>query len=79
MVKNQDMSKLMSEFNWIIRNLDSVESRNQIPTVENLFFLWYSKYTSKNYKTKEYKKLTNQLGSFFFKRLNKKEENLWKI
>ena len=66
------MANFFNDYNWVIKNLESVESKKQLHSVENLFDLW-----KKKYKSKRFNKLKTTLSQNFFREFIRKDSMLW--
>lgn len=72
MEKLDDMANFFNDYNWVIKNLESVESTKQLHSVETLFDLWKKKYMSKKFN-----KLKSSLSKEFLRKFVKKDNMLW--
>lgn len=72
MEKIYDMANFFNDYNWVIKNLESVESKKQLNSVETLFDLW-----KKKYKSKKFNKLKSSLSKEFLRKFVKKDNMLW--
>lgn len=68
-----DLNKKMvfSEFEWVIRVLDSAETQNQMDVVQNCFSVWEKKHTLKKLNPEE-TKLINYLRSKYWAKFKNK-------
>lgn len=66
------MTDFLNDYNWVLRTLESTETKKQLDSVENLFDLWKKKYNSKKFN-----KLKDKLSRQFFREFIRKDNTLW--
>lgn len=71
---NYDISLVVKEFDWVIKNLESIDHQNQIPSIENLFNSWQKKYSCERLDN-----IISDLQFYFRKKLERKEKKLCKV
>ena len=66
------MTNFINDYDWVLKNLESSKTKNQLYSVENLFELWKKKYNSKKFN-----KLKDKLTRQFFREFIRKDNTLW--
>lgn len=62
---------VFSEFEWVLRVLDSSETKVHLEVVQNCFFVWEKKHTFKNLKSEEISFINSLKSRYWAKFKNK--------
>lgn len=72
--KEHDIHEVVKEFDWVIKNLNSVKTKEQLDSTENLFESWRNKYSCSGLKN-----IISDFQFYFEKKLERKEKKICKI
>ena len=74
MEKEHDIHEVVREFDWVIKNLNSVKTKEQLHSIENLFESWRNKYSCNRLEN-----IITDFQFYFEKKLERKEQKICKI
>ncbi len=74
MEKEHDIHEVVREFDWVIKNLNSVKTKEQLHSIENLFESWRNKYSCNRLQN-----IITDFQFYFEKKLERKEQKICKI
>jgi hypothetical protein len=72
--KEHDIHEVVREFDWVIKNLNSVKTKEQLHSIENLFESWRNKYSCNRLQN-----IITDFQFYFEKKLERKEQKICKI